>query len=51
MFCQFGVSINDFGQGGTAVYRNVVVNKGHHSALGLDGTEEAINLVERVSFL
>jgi hypothetical protein len=51
MFCQFGVPINDFALGGTAVCRNVVVNKGRHSASGLDGTGEAINLVERVPFL
>jgi hypothetical protein len=51
MFCQFGVPINDFGPGGTAVCRNVVVNNGRHSASSLDEIGKAINLVERVSFL
>ena len=50
MFCQFGVPINDFGLGGTAVCGNVVVDKGRHSMSRLDGTRVAIKLLGRVRF-
>ena len=50
MLCQFGVPINDFGLSRTAVYGNVIVNKGRHFASGLCGTGEVIMFVERVRF-
>jgi hypothetical protein len=50
MLCQFGVPINDFKLGGTAVCRKVVVTRGHYSSSGLGGTREPTNLVEGFRF-